>query len=615
MSDNLITRKTQIYDWIDIINKVVSDVKYSVNNISLHNNTLSVSFNDGKIVDYTMIYPATDNMIGGVVIGDNITNNDGVIAITASNVISALGYKPLDENDRYELPTADAETVGGVKLSDAVSISDGVITGVLDSDSTGGVAVTPTGLKYIYELADSAKQLSNSSLTLSLPTSVGSSINPVYFDETGLPIPITHTIESNVPANAKFTDTVYTLPYASDDTLGGVFVLNDLSIVDELEHDSYTISPKIIKDIKVSVDENTSLLDKTFSLTEDNITFSVDNGHFRGDLIVDGTINATIDGVAKTAEALETVRRILFAGDVIGYGDFDGSSDISIALNVVDDSHDHVIDNIDGLYTALSEKADLYAPQFTGTPSAPTPKKGNISNQLATTEFVNLELQDFVRTELEESSLNGVLVFSDTSGKVIKDSGFTISCSVPADAKFTDTVYTLPVSTETSLGGSVLCSKLESGLSEGSYSLSSTVIEDIHNNLLWKSSTEIINDIDETIFNIWGNVSYKLIGTHFGVDVDEVVNLFENEGLDVTQYSLFEPYTVYEDVIVVDSEAVKDADGNEITPAVTHIEEILVTKYKIRMNEALALECAYQRWMNIQRDEKIKALEETILSK
>jgi hypothetical protein len=43
-----------------------------------------------------------------------------------------------------------------------------------------------------------------------------------------------------------------------------------------------------------------------------------------------------------------------------------------------------------------------------------------------------------------------------------------------------------------------------------------------------------------------------------------------------------------------------DADGNEVPPAVTHTEKRLVTpagdRYGIRYSEALALECAYQRW-------------------
>ena len=37
---------------------------------------------------------------------------------------------------------------------------------------------------------------------------------------------------------------------------------------------------------------------------------------------------------------------------------------------------------------------------------------------------------------------NHIAVFNDTTGKVIKDSGFTIATSVPANAKFTDTTYT-----------------------------------------------------------------------------------------------------------------------------------------------------------------------------
>lgn len=41
----------------------------------------------------------------------------------------------------------------------------------------------------------------------------------------------------------------------------------------------------------------------------------------------------------------------------------------------------------------------------------------------------------------ESSVAAHVVLFDGTSGKRIKDSGFTIGCSVPADAKFTDTTY------------------------------------------------------------------------------------------------------------------------------------------------------------------------------
>lgn len=51
------------------------------------------------------------------------------------------------------------------------------------------------------------------------------------------------------------------------------------------------------------------------------------------------------------------------------------------------------------------------------------------------------------------SSTDGrVALFSGTSGKVLKQSSYTLGCSVPSDAKFTDTVYTHPSYTQVSSG-------------------------------------------------------------------------------------------------------------------------------------------------------------------
>lgn len=47
---------------------------------------------------------------------------------------------------------------------------------------------------------------------------------------------------------------------------------------------------------------------------------------------------------------------------------------------------------------------------------------------------------------------NRVAVFNGTTGKIIKDSGYTIAASVPSGAKFTDTVYTHPTFTQRSSG-------------------------------------------------------------------------------------------------------------------------------------------------------------------
>lgn len=166
---------------------------------------------------------------------------------------------------------------------------------------------------------------------------------------------------------------------------------------------------------------------------------------------------------------------------------------------------------------ALSVKAPLASPAFTGVPTAPTPNSNTNTAQIATTEFVQAlinskiaaadamiykgtigkggtatalpathsvgwtykvvtagtyagatcEVGDMivclnngttdnnddwsvVQTNIDgavtgpaSAVTNHVAVFDGTTGKVIKDSGFTIGISVPSNAKFTDTTYTV----------------------------------------------------------------------------------------------------------------------------------------------------------------------------
>ncbi len=86
-----------------------------------------------------------------------------------------------------------------------------------------------------------------------------------------------------------------------------------------------------------------------------------------GGVSFDGTANITLPGVnsagnqdtsgnAATATALATARNIALAGDVVGNANFDGTGNISITAAVQDDSHNHIISNVDGLQTALDGK-------------------------------------------------------------------------------------------------------------------------------------------------------------------------------------------------------------------------------------------------------------------
>ena len=71
-----------------------------------------------------------------------------------------------------------------------------------------------------------------------------------------------------------------------------------------------------------------------------------------------GTWGISITGNSATATSLATSRSISLTGDVSGSVNFNGTSNVSITATVADDSHNHVIANIDGLQTALNAKQD-----------------------------------------------------------------------------------------------------------------------------------------------------------------------------------------------------------------------------------------------------------------
>ena len=66
--------------------------------------------------------------------------------------------------------------------------------------------------------------------------------------------------------------------------------------------------------------------------------------------------NQNTSGNAATASALATARTITLGGDLSGSASFNGSANITITAAVVDDSHNHIIANVDGLQTALNGK-------------------------------------------------------------------------------------------------------------------------------------------------------------------------------------------------------------------------------------------------------------------
>lgn len=126
--------------------------------------------------------------------------------------------------------------------------------------------------------------------------------------------------------------------------------------------------------------------------------------------VTKAALPTTISGNAGTATKLATARTISLSGDVTGSTTFDGSDDVSITATVADDSHNHVISNVDGLQTALNAKAPLASPALTGTPTAPTAAASTNNTQVATTAFVKTAVNSAI------SGLDGAMVFKGTIG-------------------------------------------------------------------------------------------------------------------------------------------------------------------------------------------------------
>jgi hypothetical protein len=102
-----------------------------------------------------------------------------------------------------------------------------------------------------------------------------------------------------------------------------------------------------------------TLTGTTFSIGQDvgttsNVTFNQVTAAIIGN--VTGNLTGDVTGNADTATALETARTIQLSGDVTGSASFDGTANINITAAVQDDSHAHVISNVDGLQSALDAK-------------------------------------------------------------------------------------------------------------------------------------------------------------------------------------------------------------------------------------------------------------------
>lgn len=161
------------------------------------------------------------------------------------------------------------------------------------------------------------------------------------------------------------------------------------------------------------------------------------------------------EGTANTPLAPETLAVAVHINDVDG-GESTVEAEIIALRKAVEAAvskgqhFQGVVNSTSGLPTLNYKAGWLYAVQEAGTYAGNVCEVGDLIiciKDYASGSASNKDWQvmqanlDGAVTGPSSSVSAHVVVFSGTSGKRIIDSGFTIGCSVPADAKFTDTTY------------------------------------------------------------------------------------------------------------------------------------------------------------------------------
>ena len=296
-----------------------------IKSISIEDTTVTITKGDGTTSTVstkdTTYGPATTNELGLVKIGANITNNNGSLSLSQSNITSALGYTPpqqdttygiatsttpglMDTTDRtkldnieagannYVLPAATVANLGGVKVGDNITLANDGTISLGGNNVTAALGYTPPQQDTTYDpattttnglmsAADKVKLngIATGANKYVLPAASSSSLGGVIVGSnissaTNGTISLT---KANVTSALGYTppqqDTTYTVATTTAD---GLMSSTDKSKLNGIENgaNNYTLPAANSTDLGgVKVGGNISVgTDGTISLTKANVT-------------------------------------------------------------------------------------------------------------------------------------------------------------------------------------------------------------------------------------------------------------------------------------------------------------------------------------------------------
>ena len=246
---------------------------------------------------------------------------------------------------------------GKVAVSDITTTELGYLDGVTSNLQTQLDGKSPTNHTHNYAGSSSAGGAATSANKLN--TNAGSTTQPVYFSN-GIPVKTTYTLGKSVPSDAVFTDTHYTsknVVGSSTATSNTTSALTNGNVyLNSVENDVVTSTHKISGSGATTVTSDAS-----------------------GNIIVSST-NTTYSGAGSSL------------GLVKSGGDVTISSGV---ITVNDDSHNHVISNIDNLQTTLdtiNEEIDGSIKSLSVSGKTITYTKNNGTTGTITTQDTNTDV-------------------------------------------------------------------------------------------------------------------------------------------------------------------------------------------------------------------------------
>lgn len=264
--------------------------------------------------------------------------------------------------------------------------------------------------------------------------------------------------------------------------------------------------------------------------TPQNVQSKVDTALNNAKKYADEKVSSLVSSAPETLDTLQELAKALgndpnFATTVSNkIGEKADTSYVNTELNKkADVSHGtHVVYGGNGSATTVSRSDHSHTPQTSVTGNAGTATKLATARKINGVSFdgtSDITILDSTKVSPTGTIVaNRVAVFNDTTGKVIKDGGFTIATSVPANAKFTDTVYTHPSTHDASMITQSSSYRFVTDTEKSNWNLTSDKINEVQNSL----RTAIV--ISEPIIQV-GSVKYKIGVTKDGRLTCSVVTL------------------------------------------------------------------------------------------